>query len=136
MRTYILTKTLPVLGLVLASLSYAQTNTENYVQSKTCLNDDCTRVSEAITYFDGLGRAKQIVSVKSTPSGKDLVTPVTYDGFGRQVKDILPVPALLRGKQCLFGKRDRKLSPGPGPAAGCPGRALEDELRENPEAFL
>jgi RHS repeat-associated protein len=93
MRTYILTKTLPVLGLVLASISYAQTNTENYVQSKTCLNDDCTRVSEAITYFDGLGRPKQIVSVKSTPSGKDLVTPVTYDGFGRQVKDILPVPA-------------------------------------------
>jgi hypothetical protein len=93
MRTYILTKTLPVLGLALASLSYAQTNTENYVQSKTCLNDDCTRVSEAITYFDGLGRPKQIVSVKSTPSGKDLVTPVTYDGFGRKVKDILPVPA-------------------------------------------
>ncbi len=93
MRTYILTKTLPVLGLVLASLSYAQTNTENYVQSKTCLNDDCTKVSEAITYFDGLGRAKQIISVKSTPAGKDLVTPVTYDGFGRKVKDILPVPA-------------------------------------------
>jgi RHS repeat-associated protein len=93
MRIYILTKTLPVLGLALASLSYAQTNTENYVQSKTCLNDDCTRVSEAITYFDGLGRPKQIVSVKSTPSGKDLVTPVTYDGFGRKVKDILPVPA-------------------------------------------
>jgi RHS repeat-associated protein len=93
MRTDILTKTLPVLGLALASMSYAQTNTENYVQSKTCLNDDCTRVSETITYFDGLGRAKQIVSVKSTPSGKDLVTPVTYDGFGRQVKDILPVPA-------------------------------------------
>ncbi len=93
MRTDILTKTLPVLGLVLASLSYAQTNTENYVQSKTCLNDDCTKVSEAITYFDGLGRAKQIISVKSTPAGKDLVTPVTYDGFGRKVKDILPVPA-------------------------------------------
>ncbi|WP_051349304.1 DUF6443 domain-containing protein [Chryseobacterium gregarium] len=93
MRTEILTKTLPVLAIALASMSYAQTNTENYVQSKTCLNDDCTKVSEAITYFDGLGRAKQIVSVKSTPAGKDLVTPVTYDGFGRKVKDILPVPA-------------------------------------------
>ena len=93
MRTYILTKALPVLATVLASLSYAQTNTENYVQSKTCLNEDCTKISEAITYFDGLGRPKQVVSVKSTPSGKDLVTPVTYDGFGRKVKDILPVPA-------------------------------------------
>ncbi len=103
MRTDILTKTLPVLGLVLASLSYAQTNTENYVQSRTCLNDDCTKVSEAITYFDGLGRAKQIVSVKSTPSGKDLVTPVTYDGFGRKVKDILPVPAATQNSMIHTG---------------------------------
>ena len=103
MRTDILTKTLPVLGLVLTSLSYAQTNTENYVQSRTCLNDDCTKVSEAITYFDGLGRAKQIVNVKSTPSGKDLVTPVTYDGFGRKVKDILPVPAATQNSMIHTG---------------------------------
>jgi RHS repeat-associated protein len=93
MKKYTLTKALSLFGLILSGISLAQSTNENYVQSKTCLNDDCTRKSETITYFDGLGRAKQIISVKATPTGKDLVTPVTYDGFGRQVKNILPVPA-------------------------------------------
>ncbi|WP_294223847.1 DUF6443 domain-containing protein [uncultured Chryseobacterium sp.] len=93
MRKYNKTKIASVIALSAAVMSFAQSSNENYMQSKTCLNDDCSRRSETITYFDGLGRAKQIVSVKSTPTGKDLVTPVTYDGFGRQIKDILPVPA-------------------------------------------
>jgi len=93
MKKYTLTKALLLLGLILSGISLAQSTTENYVQSKTCLNDDCTKKAEIITYFDGLGRAKQIIGVKTTPTGKDLVTPVTYDGFGRQVKNILPVPA-------------------------------------------
>ncbi|GEN76926.1 DUF6443 domain-containing protein [Chryseobacterium hagamense] len=98
MRTYILQKyslatLLSAFYLLASGLSFAQSSNENYVQSKTCLNEDCSKKSETITYFDGLGRPKQIVSVKSTPTGKDLVTAVTYDGFGRPVKDILPVPA-------------------------------------------
>jgi len=96
MRTYNTTKIASVLALSAAVMSFAQSSNENYVQSKTCLNDDCSKRSETITYFDGLGRAKQIVSVKSTPTGQDLVTAVTYDGFGRPVKDILPVPAPTR----------------------------------------
>ncbi|WP_153391666.1 DUF6443 domain-containing protein [Chryseobacterium vaccae] len=74
-------------------LSKAQTTAENYVQTKTCLDGDCTKKAETITYFDGLGRAKQIVNVKATPLGQDIVVPVTYDIYGRQLKDILPVPA-------------------------------------------
>src|SRR5205823_5942551 len=90
---HLITQVLSLFGLIVVGMSHGQSSTENYVQSKTCLNDDCSRKSETITYFDGLGRAKQIISVKATPSGKDLVTPVTYDGFGRQTKNILPVPA-------------------------------------------
>ncbi|RLJ30672.1 RHS repeat-associated protein [Chryseobacterium sp. 7] len=87
-------KKIQLLGLLFTAITaYGQSTTENFVQSKTCLNGDCTKKAESIIYFDGLGRPKQIVSVKSTTIGKDLVTPVTYDGFGRQVKDILPVPA-------------------------------------------
>jgi RHS repeat-associated protein len=87
-------KKIQLLGLLFTAMTaYAQSTTENYVQSKTCLSGDCTKKAESITYFDGLGRPKQIVSVKSTTTGKDLVTPITYDDFGRQVKDILPVPA-------------------------------------------
>ncbi|WP_053077126.1 DUF6443 domain-containing protein [Chryseobacterium sp. BLS98] len=82
-----------VLILLLTAVVKAQSLTENYVQARTCLNGDCSKKSEAITYFDGLGRPKQIISVKASPAGNDLVTPVIYDVYGRQPKDILPVPA-------------------------------------------
>ncbi|SHM65693.1 DUF6443 domain-containing protein [Chryseobacterium polytrichastri] len=92
MKKQFIKKALSIFGLMVAGISYAQSNTENYVQSKNCLNNDCSKISETITYFDGLGRAKQIINVKTSSTGKDLVTPVTYDGFGRQTKNILPTP--------------------------------------------
>ncbi|MCY1663118.1 DUF6443 domain-containing protein [Chryseobacterium sp. SL1] len=103
MRKYSTTKTFSLLGLSIAAMSFAQSQNENYVQSQSCLNDDCSRKSETITYFDGLGRPKQIISVKAAPGGKDLVTPVTYDGFGRQVKNILPVPAATQNSSIHTG---------------------------------
>jgi RHS repeat-associated protein len=45
---------------------------------------------ENITYFDGLGRPKQQVANAQSFSGKDIVTPIEYDGYGRQVLDYLP----------------------------------------------
>ncbi|MDN3694672.1 DUF6443 domain-containing protein [Chryseobacterium tructae] len=87
-------KKIKLLGLLFTvSATYAQSTSENYIQSKTCLNDDCSKKTESVTYFDGLGRPKQIVGVKATTTGKDLVIPITYDTYGRQTKDILPVPA-------------------------------------------
>uniref|UniRef100_UPI0035C6BFE4 DUF6443 domain-containing protein n=1 Tax=Chryseobacterium sp. TaxID=1871047 RepID=UPI0035C6BFE4 len=106
MRKYSTTKTFSLLGLSIAAMSFAQSQNENYIQSRSCLNDDCSRKSETITYFDGLGRPKQIISVKATPGGKDLVTPVTYDGFGRQVKTILPVPAATQNSSIHTGITD------------------------------
>jgi len=91
MKKYLISKGISLFGLLLTGMSFAQSN-ENYVQSTGCLNQDCTKKSETITYFDGLGRPKQIINVKASPTGKDLVMPVTYDGFGRQIKNILPVP--------------------------------------------
>jgi|GEM_PF-5324721 len=45
-----------------------------------------------ITYYDGLGRPLQEVGVRASGTGamRDLVTPVTYDAFGRKDKDYLP----------------------------------------------
>lgn len=68
------------------------TITENYIYSKTYLSEDGTKTSEVIQYFDGLGRPKQSVAIKATPTGKDLVTPTYYDDLGRQPKDFLPTP--------------------------------------------
>ena len=46
--------------------------------------------TQAITYFDGLGRPMQSIATQSSPLGNDIVTPIKYDGYGRQVRDYLP----------------------------------------------
>lgn len=76
----------------------AQTATENYVQTKVYQeavqdDDDATTpesVQTSVNYYDGLGRPKQQIAVGQSPNGKDIVTPIEYDGFGRQDKDYLP----------------------------------------------
>ena len=68
---------------------------ENYVSTKNYLDyssGSAPKVSQKIEYFDGLGRTKQVVEVKASPEGKDVVTHFEYDAFGRAVKNYLPVP--------------------------------------------
>jgi RHS repeat-associated protein len=43
-----------------------------------------------VTYFDGLGRPIQQVAFGQSNSGKDIVTHIEYDAFGRQTKEFLP----------------------------------------------
>jgi Domain of unknown function (DUF6443) len=47
-------------------------------------------VQESITYFDGLGRPMQNIAIKASPLSQDIVTHITYDPLGRQVKQYLP----------------------------------------------
>ncbi|SFN42433.1 RHS repeat-associated core domain-containing protein [Chryseobacterium oleae] len=73
------------------------TNTENYVQERTYLepveisNPDAKQIN-TVQYFDGLGRAKQIVNTKSSSLGNDVVTHFEYNEYGKQTKSYLPVP--------------------------------------------
>ncbi|WP_228452752.1 DUF6443 domain-containing protein, partial [Chryseobacterium lathyri] len=87
---------IPISALFITGLAHAQLSpTENYVYSKTYLSDPALstpKTSETVQYFDGLGRPKQVVNVKGSPLGKDVVTHIEYDGFGRQAKDFLPIP--------------------------------------------
>ncbi|MEI6946324.1 DUF6443 domain-containing protein [Paraflavisolibacter sp. H34] len=46
--------------------------------------------SRQVTYFDGLGRPLQQVIFQAAPSGADIITPVEFDGYGREVKKFLP----------------------------------------------
>ena len=88
-------KILVLLNLFVVGFTYAQTNlttTENYIYEKNCLIEDCSKKTESVQYFDGLGRAKQNIAVKATPSGKDVAIPIEYDAYGRQVKSYLPIP--------------------------------------------
>lgn len=47
-------------------------------------------IIESITYFDGLGRPVQSIGINQSPLGKDIITHIGYDNFGRQDKDWLP----------------------------------------------
>ncbi|WP_336703374.1 DUF6443 domain-containing protein [Chryseobacterium indologenes] len=92
---------LPIGVLLLSNLTYAQLSTissnENYIQTKTYLDYNgtaATKSSETVQYFDGLGRPKQVINLQASPLGRDVVTHIEYDQFGRQVKDYLPVPQL------------------------------------------
>jgi RHS repeat-associated protein len=87
---------IPISTLFITGLAHAQlSSTENYVYSKTYLDYNgttATKTSETVQYVDGLGRPKQVVNIKASPLGKDVVTPIVYDGFGRQTRDYLSVP--------------------------------------------
>jgi len=71
---------------------HAQSETENYIKTTECLKADCTEKNETVVYYDGLGREKQILQVGASPLGKTIVTPIEYDGFGRQAREYLPFP--------------------------------------------
>ncbi|PZX48941.1 DUF6443 domain-containing protein [Algoriphagus chordae] len=87
------------LFLVTASVTLAQT-TENFVKTYKArtATSSITSVTggtsshsyKNFTYLDGLGRPKQTVGKASTISGKDLITPIEYDDYGRQKKEYLP----------------------------------------------
>lgn len=73
------------------------TTTKNYVYEKTCLDEGCVKKIENIQYLDGLNRPKQIINIKATPQGNDVVTPFEYDGYGVQTKSYLPIPQTSTG---------------------------------------
>lgn len=78
-------------------VAYNPASDENYIYTRTYLapvtqSNNYAPQMQSITYFDGLGRPKQNIAIKSTPGGNDLVTPIVYDGFGRQTLDYLPIP--------------------------------------------
>ncbi|MCC9073233.1 RHS repeat-associated core domain-containing protein [Flavobacterium sp. F-65] len=75
-----------------------QTQSENYIKSVTYKVATQTAIAaptinqanQNITYFDGLGRPIQQISYQASATGKDIVIPTEYDGFGRQLKEYLP----------------------------------------------
>ncbi len=90
------------LTIAAAPAAYSTGTTVNFVrtwQPKKPLTAEADVVSEGrkvdevghtTQYFDGLGRALQTVSWQATRDKKDLVAPVAYDEFGREVYKYLP----------------------------------------------
>jgi len=85
-------------GCSLAYSAVAQTtnnSTKSYkalVPNTTDLStvDNKSQVSEAVVYYDGLGREQQSVAKQQSPAGKDVVSFSTYDGYGRKTVSHLP----------------------------------------------
>jgi RHS repeat-associated protein len=67
-----------------------QTTTENYTKVTTYKDSLATNPVIQVTYFDGLGRPIQQIANTQSNTGKDIVTHIEYDAFGRQTKEYLP----------------------------------------------
>ena len=89
----------------------------NYIRIFTPLKDNATTSipshsgldnelwSEAIDYYDGLGRLSQKINVKASPGEADIVLPVKYDEFGRQKYEYLPYAISQGGSNGAGGYR-------------------------------
>ncbi len=94
---------LGLLILIREGDSYAQTQTNNYIQTQTprisgitndsllaANNSNNTKVQTAIQYVDGLGRPIETVQKQASPLGYDMIAPQAYDQYGREITKYLP----------------------------------------------
>lgn len=56
-------------------------------------------VNQIVQYFDGIGRPTQNILIQGSPTGKDLITPIAYDAFGRESIKYQPYAQPTNGGQ-------------------------------------
>lgn len=81
--------------LLFPVLLMGQSRNENYVKTVTYKKPSTQLIGIEdtivnVTYYDGLGRTKQVISAKAGGNGQDIIVPVLYDSKGRQAKKYLP----------------------------------------------
>ncbi len=92
-------KKLLYLLLLAPILVLGQSNDQNWVKSTTYKVETDTvfadptvqQANVQVSYFDGLGRPIQQIAGKQSNTGKDIITHIEYDSFGRQTKEFLPL---------------------------------------------
>jgi RHS repeat-associated protein len=83
---------------VFSLLSFSQTVTENFVKNTTYKDSVKTSIGtptvlqalQNVTYYDGIGRPKQVLQSKQSATGMNVVRHIEYDAFGREQKSYLP----------------------------------------------
>ncbi len=91
-------KKLFYLAICIPVLALGQSTDQNYVKTTTYKqptttsnpNPDVNVANVQVSYFDGLGRPIQQVAHKQSNTGKDIITHIEYDPFGRQTREYLP----------------------------------------------
>ncbi|WP_442787958.1 DUF6443 domain-containing protein [Flavobacterium suncheonense] len=92
-------KLLLVVFITLPVSALAQSTNQNYTKVTTykkANSQGSVDVSnpenavQQVVYYDGLGRPIQQIAHKQSNTGKDIVTHIEYDTFGRQTKEYLP----------------------------------------------
>jgi len=79
-------------------LAIGQTQSENYTKVTTYKVPTDTTIANPVdsvatvqvTYYDGLGRPTQKIDGRQSNDGRDIITHMEYDQFGRQAKEYLP----------------------------------------------
>jgi len=83
----------PPASYTASSINYIRTWIPNIPTTDTAAVRGASTISavkQTTIYYDGLGRPLQTVQKGVTPNGKDVVTPVVYDNFGREIYNYLP----------------------------------------------
>ena len=83
---------------ILPVLALGQSSDQNYIKtiiykqqtSNSIPTPTIEQATVQISYFDGLGRPIQQIAHKQSNTGKDIVTHIEYDQFGRQTREYLP----------------------------------------------
>src|SRR5690554_3646387 len=90
----ILKKSVATVLVLLCStiLILAQSNNQNYILTKTMLDQTGILSFDKIDYFDGLGRPIETALKAASPSRKDIVSMQEYDGAGRPSNVWSPTP--------------------------------------------
>jgi RHS repeat-associated protein len=82
-------------------LTTGLTQTQNYILTSTprvagissdsaLLNRGSCELMQTVQYSDGLGRPIQTIQVQASPFGFDVIQPVAYDQYGREITKYLP----------------------------------------------
>ncbi|MGK6343841.1 DUF6443 domain-containing protein [Chryseobacterium sp. DT-3] len=92
-------KLILLINILIVTTFHSQnlTASENYIYSRTYLEAVTSEQASAaqtqnVKYLDGIGRPKQSVAIKASPSGKDIIVPFLYDTDGKLTKSYLPLP--------------------------------------------
>lgn len=73
--------------------NWVKTKTYKVATTTSIANPTAEEAQINVTYLDGLGRPIEQIAGRMSGDGHDLITPISYDAYGRQTTEWLPLPS-------------------------------------------